>query len=168
MPRTSLEPRADDPDAAWLRPRRPSRLKRLRAAAPAPDPATAATLSRMVGVVAAAAPGRRRELASRLLSCGDPAAVRAAYADALAALGAAAAAVVGPALAAARVGRRQAALAGVLGEVGPTLPPGERVGLLLGLDIALHRAADADAFKAVGQALAAVRASLDRDPDPHH
>ncbi len=188
MPGKSFEPRADDPDGAWRGPRPPSRLRRPRAAAPAPDPATAATLARMVGAVAAAGPGRRRQLASRLDACGDPAAVRlvvdalvgalrrarsparrAAYADALVALGAAAAAAAaGPALAASRVGRHQAALAGVLGEVGPTLPPGERVGLLLGLDIALHRAADADAVAAVGRALAAVQASLDREPDPHH
>ncbi len=168
MPVKSFEPRADDPDGAWRRPRPPSRRRRPRA-------------------VAAAVPGRRRQLASRLAASGGPATVRlvidalvealrrarsparrAAYADALVALGAAAAAAVGPALAASRVGRHQAALAGVLGEVGPALTLGGRVGLALDLHIALHRAADADAFAAVGRALAAVQASPDRGPDPHH
>jgi len=157
-----------------VQPPRPHRL--------APD--VAALLAGLARRLATATPDDRRQAVAGILACPHPRAVGAAVdavvdalrrsgpgttcaglAAALVGFGPAAVPSVRLALVKARVGWQQAALAGVLGQSGPDLPPRDRADLTYDLMRVMLSTTDEAAAAAAGRALAAIRAAPARAPD---
>ncbi len=170
-------------------PRRGRRKKGLsrakRRPAPRLDPDTRNALQWLTRQLAAADPERRRELVAGVRARSAPPALvaiidavlgaflrsqnsvaRTGLADALVMLGPGAVNSLVLALLKAKKDWQRESLVGILARVGPTLPRGERVALLFHLCSLTGPVGGPEPVAGINRAVAAIRLSLDQDPNP--